>query len=103
ATLNAPAPPGLLPDRVWLRSTTDTMNRRYYFATRGGQIYFKPNVERTGTDGPWRALPLPACFAGDVQAISADDDEMLAIESQRRIYTTDCALRDPALFTQTSS
>src|SRR5256885_5213032 len=40
------APPGLLPDRVGLRSTTDTMNRRWYFATRGGRIYFKPNGER---------------------------------------------------------
>jgi hypothetical protein len=101
AALNAPAPTGL-PDRVWLRSTTDTLNRRYYFATRDGQIYFKPNAERTGTDGPWRALPVPACFAGDVQAISADDDEMLAIDSQQRIYTMDGALSDPALFNWTS-
>src|SRR5437763_4639526 len=88
------APPGVLPDRVWLRSTTDTMNRRWYFATRGGRIYFKPNAERTGTDGPWRELRLPACFAGDVQAISTDDDEMLALDSQRRIYTMDSALSD---------
>jgi hypothetical protein len=102
AGVNAPAPTGLLPDRVWLRSTTDTMNRRYYFATRAGQIYFKPNAERTGTDGPWRALPVPACIAGDVQAISADDDEMLAIDSQRRIYTMDGALSDPGLFNWTS-
>jgi hypothetical protein len=102
SALNAGVPSGSLPDRVWLRSTTDTFNRRYYFALRGGQIYFKPNVERTGTDGPWRALPVPACFAGDVQAISADDDEMLAIDSQRRIYTMDGALSDPALFNWTS-
>jgi hypothetical protein len=100
--MNAPAPAGLLPDRVWLRSTTDTMNLRYYFATRGGQIYFKPNVERAGADGPWRTLAVPACFAGDVRAISADDDEMLAIDSHRRIYTMDGALSDPALFNWTS-
>jgi hypothetical protein len=102
AALNTPAVAGALPDRVWLRSTTDTFNRRYYFAARGGQIYFKPNVERTGTDGSWRALPLPPCFAGDVQAISADDDEMLAIDSQRRIYSMDGALSDPAMFNWTS-
>src|SRR4051812_772304 len=96
------APPGLLPDRVWLRSTADTMNRRWYFATRDGRIYLKPNVERAGRDGPWRELPLPACFAGDVQAISTDDDEMLAIDSQRRVYTMDGALSDPAAFNWTS-
>src|SRR5437870_5498680 len=96
AALYPPAPAGLLPDRVWLRSTTDTMNRRWYFATREGRIYFKPNVERAGTDGPWRELRLPACFAGDVQAISTDDDEMLAVDQTGRIYTMDSALSDPA-------
>ena len=102
SSLYPTAPPGLLPDRVWLRSTSDTMNRRWYFATRAGRIWFKPNVERSGADGPWRELPLPACFAGDVQAISLDDDEMLAIDSQRRVYTMDGALSDPAAFNWTS-
>jgi hypothetical protein len=43
-------------------------------------------------------LPLPLCFAGDVKAIAADDDELVALDSARRIFTMDGALGDPLLF-----
>ena len=47
-------------------------------------------------------MPLPACFAGRVAAISADDDEMIALDDARRVYTMDNALKDGTLFNWTS-
>src|SRR3954451_24064095 len=82
-----PVPAGL-PARVDLRSTTRTFNRRYAFALRDGHIYF-----REQPSGAWRALPVPACFDGDVRGISVDDDELVAIDSVRHVFTMDGALR----------
>ncbi|MDO8188577.1 hypothetical protein Q5424_24345 [Conexibacter sp. JD483] len=93
------APAGLLPARVDLRGATESFNQRYQFATRGGQLYV---AERAGSAAPatadWRALPLPGCFAGRVASISADDDELIAIDRDRRVFTLDNALKGPDLF-----
>lgn len=93
----AAAPAGLLPERVALRTASETFNRRYEFATRAGRIY-----GRNRGGGPWREMPLPACFAGRVAAISLDDDEMIALDTARRVYTMDNALKDGTLFNWTS-
>jgi hypothetical protein len=92
------APEGLLPAHVYLRTQTETFNRKYEFATRGGEIYGRP---RNSVD-PWRELPLPLCFDGRVGSISLDDDEMIALDDARRVYTMDNALKDPASFNWTS-
>jgi hypothetical protein len=89
-----PAPAGLLPAEVHFRGPRESFNRVYEFAARGGEIY----VRKRGSQDPWRRMPLPACFAGKVAAISADDDEMIALDTARRIYTMDNALKDGALF-----
>lgn len=89
------APQGLLPERVFLRGTQESFNARYSFATRDGEIYAAP---RDGAAPGWRRLPLPDCFAGRVAAISADDDELVAIDAERRIFTMDNALKGPDLF-----
>ena len=93
------APRGLLPPQIYLRTKRDTFNRRYFFATRGGSIYVQ---QRTGTDHRWHALILPPCFAGRVSSISVDDDEMIALDGSRRIFTMDNALKDASLFNWTS-
>ena len=93
------APAGLLPARVDLRTATETFNRRYAFAIRRGGIYVRA---REGATGPWRELPLPPCFAGRVASISADDDELIAVDDARRVYTMDNALEDASLFDWTS-
>src|SRR4051812_40194547 len=90
-----PVPAGL-PARVDLRSTTRTFNRRYAFALRDGHIYF-----REQPSGAWRALSVPACFDGDVRGISVDDDELVAIDSMRHVFTMDGALRDTVWFNWT--
>ena len=81
-----------------MRTATQTFNRRYEFATRGGEIYGRTR----GSDGPWRQLPLPLCFAGQVASISLDDDELIALDTARRVYTMDNALKDASLFNWTS-
>src|SRR3954454_1003331 len=66
-----------LPREFPLRTTHETFNRLYAFVTRNGTIYARPRTEGTSA---WRELPLPPCFAGRMSAISADDDEMIALD-----------------------
>src|SRR3954451_819639 len=95
AIAGGPVPAGL-PARVDLRSLTRTFNRRYAFALLDGHVYFRPVA---GT--AWRRLPVPSCFDGDVRAISVDDDELLAVDSARHVFTMDGALRDTVWFNWT--
>src|SRR3954447_15983901 len=90
-----PVPAGL-PRRVDLRSTTRTFNRRYAFVLRDGHVYY-----RAQPGGAWARLHVPACFDGDVRGVSVDDDELIAIDRARHIFTMDGALRAPALFNWT--
>ena len=94
----APAELGL-PLKFPLRSTTETFNRRYSFVLRGGRIYVRSREDATS---PWREMPLPACFAGRVSAISVDDDEMIALDQARRVYTMDNALKGGVQFNWSS-
>jgi hypothetical protein len=92
------APAGLLPAAVHLRTPSQSFNRLYEFATDGGRIYARAR----DSSGPWRQMPLPLCFDGRVAAISADDDELIALDTSRRVYTMDNALKDASLFNWTS-
>jgi hypothetical protein len=99
AATNAPRS---LPSRLVLRTSRTTFNRRYWFALDHGRIWYRSNADMTGIAQPWTELPTPACFQGQVAGISADDDELLAVDSDRRVYTMDGALGDPLLFNWTS-
>jgi hypothetical protein len=90
------APAGLLPKRVYLRTATESFNRRYAFATRHGAMYAQV------PGGQWRQMPLPLCFAGRVKSISVDDDELIALDDSRRIFTMDNALKDASSFNWSS-
>lgn len=92
------APKNLLPASVELRTANETFNRRYEFATREGRIFGR---NRAG-GGAWREMTLPLCFAGRVASISLDDDELIALDTARRIYTMDNALKDATLFNWSS-
>jgi hypothetical protein len=94
-----PAPAGLLPDELHLRTASETFNRRYAFATRAGTIYAQA---REGSDRSWHELQLPPCFAGRVASISVDDDELIALDTARRVFTMDGALKDASAFNWTS-
>ncbi len=92
------AAPGLLPEAVPMRTEAATFNRLYEFATAGGAIYGRV---RDGVD-PWREVPVPLCFAGRVDSISLDDDELIALDTTGRIFGMDNVLKDPATFNWTA-
>lgn len=89
------AAPRGLPAQVYLRTEQQTFNRRYQFAVARHTIWFKSN---SGIKEPWAHLPVPACFEGKVESISVDDDELIAVDTDRWVYGMDAALRDPAYF-----
>ena len=80
-----------LPEQVHLRSTTESFNRRWSFATRDGNVYVK---EATALGG-WRTVALPGCLAGTIAGVSADDDEVMLIDHDGRFITMDHALSAP--------
>ncbi|WP_077040307.1 hypothetical protein [Rhodococcus sp. MTM3W5.2] len=80
-----------LPDQIHFRTSTETFNRRWSFTARDGGIY----VKEAAAQGGWRSMPLPGCLAGKVVGVSADDDEVLAVDRDGRFYTLDHALRAP--------
>ncbi|MGB2254051.1 MAG: hypothetical protein ACPH56_03420 [Spongiibacter marinus] len=97
----SPEVPEGFPERVHLRSDTATFNRKYQFYLHEGRVWYKKNaaVEEAG---PWLAVPMPACLAGTLIGISADDDELIAIRENGDIYGLDNILKDPLLFNWTS-
>jgi hypothetical protein len=92
------APEGLLPAAVDLRTPTQSFNRLYEFALAEGKIYARAR-ESTAA---WRQMPLPLCFDGRVASISLDDDELIALDTARRVYTMDNALKDATAFNWTN-
>ncbi|PVZ72499.1 hypothetical protein [Pelagibaculum spongiae] len=91
-----------LPEHVWLKSYTESFNRMWYSAARDGQIFIKPNYWQSGLMGNWQQLELPKDLAGDVQEISSDDEYIVAIDSEQRIWTMKKGLKDdPSKFTWT--
>lgn len=93
-----PDAPAALPDAVHLRGMTETSNRQYWFALHEGSLWFRPNLEETGVDGGWGRVPTPDCLDGRIVAISADDDELVALDARRTIHQLDQVLADPALW-----
>jgi hypothetical protein len=91
------APAGL-PDQVVFRTDRQSFNRRYQFAVADGTIWYKSNTAVTGIVEPWAHLPVPACFEGKVAGLSADDDELIAVDTDRWVYGLDGALRSPTYF-----
>ena len=92
------APEGLLPEAVHMRTPAQSFNRLYEFALRDGRIYARAR----DAGGPWRQMPLPLCLDGRVQSIAADDDELIALDNARRVYSMDNALKDATLFNWTN-
>ncbi|WP_156094779.1 hypothetical protein [Nocardia lijiangensis] len=80
-----------LPTQVYFRTTAESFNRRWAFATRDGHVY----VKESAAHGGWRTVELPGCLAGRVVGVSADDDEVMAIDRDGRFFTMDHALSAP--------
>ena len=81
----APVIPG---EHVFFRGNQASHNSRYYARIVEGDIQVKPNVQRTGLDGPWVVLTgLPSGLLGEVTELAMDDEHIIALNSQRQIYT----------------
>ncbi|MFI2279302.1 hypothetical protein [Nocardia beijingensis] len=80
-----------LPDQVYFRTTSESFNRRWTFAHRDGHVYVKEAAARGG----WRTVALPGCLEGRVVGVSADDDEVMMLDTDGRFFTMDHALSAP--------
>ena len=87
-----------LPEKIFLRSTSETFNKAWYAVAKDGNIWVKPNIELSGKAGDWQMLDLIDGLAGDVTEIALDDEYMIALNSSRQIYTMDNALKDVCQF-----
>lgn len=94
--------PSDLPDDVHLRTDTESYNRRYLFALRGGRVWYKSNPAFGPEQPEWTAAPMPACLVDTLIGIAADDDELVAIRRNGDIYGMDNVLKAPLLFNWTS-
>lgn len=83
-----------LPTQVPLRTSTTSFNRLFEFALDRGRLFARGR----GSGDPWRQVPLPPCIDGRLSGIAADDDELVALDGGRRIFTMDNALKDPHLW-----
>lgn len=80
--------PGDVPEDIYFRDNQVSLNSRYYIAAYDGDIWIKPNRQFTGEEGPWRKLKgLPRGLEGQVAEISMDDEHILALNSERQVYT----------------
>ncbi|QLY31576.1 hypothetical protein H0264_04355 [Nocardia huaxiensis] len=80
-----------LPEQIYFRTSAESFNRRWSFSARDGHIY----VKEAAAQGGWRNLPLPGCMEGRIAGVSADDDEVMAIDRDGRFFTMDHALSAP--------
>ncbi len=91
--------PSDLPEKVYFKGNKESMNSRYYAVLRDGNIWVKPNVERTGVKGKWEMLEnLPAGLDGQVTEIAMDDEHIIALNKERQIYTMWNALDEISKF-----
>lgn len=89
---------GPLPDRIVLKTRTESFTDEWYFAIRDGRIYYKPNSEKTGKDEAWKLLNgtgLPANPGNSkftnpsrINEISAEFYHLIAISEKGTIYDT---------------
>ncbi|MCF8587437.1 hypothetical protein [Gordonia liuliyuniae] len=87
------------PKHVELRTETTQFNLHWEFALVGRRLITRPR----GTDGPWRAVPLPSCLQNRLVAISLDDDELVGVDRRGWIYTMDNVNQSPRLWNWTSA
>lgn len=89
---------GPLPDRVQLKTRTESFTDDWYFAIRDGRIFYKPNQEKTGIKEAWKPLNgtgLPANPNNSkftppncISEISAEHYHLIAISDKGTIYDT---------------
>ncbi|NLU84641.1 hypothetical protein HCA44_17850 [Rhodococcus sp. HNM0569] len=94
---------GPAPGSVELRSQTTGFNKFWEFALVGPDLLTRPRFGGADHTEPWRYVPMPECMRGTLAGISADDDELVAVDHDGWIYTMDNASQFPLLWNWTSA
>ncbi|WP_232678559.1 hypothetical protein [Nocardioides sp. R-C-SC26] len=79
-----------LPRRVWFKDGRHAISNTWAFALRDGDLFVAP-AER-GVVGPgerWRRVVLPACLAGRVAHVSADNRLLTVQTADGQVYSND--------------
>lgn len=93
-----------LPDIVHLKTNTLSYNSRYYYGVLDGELWIKPNVERTSSDGPWERVPLTPELEGRVSMVSVDDHGLVVFDTDQRLtWSMNEALNVPMIPKWTTS
>jgi len=87
--INAADPaPVIEGDHVIFRGNKASHNSKYYARLIQGEIWVSPNTMRTGETGPWEKLAdLPDDLEGDIIEFAMDDEHIIALNSERQVYT----------------
>ncbi|WP_305095397.1 hypothetical protein [Prescottella sp. R16] len=92
------------PSSVELRTQTTQFNKFWDFAlVDDGALLTRPRAWNGENAEPWRYVPLPDCLRGTLVGISADDDELVALDADGWIYTMDNASQTPLTWNWTSA
>lgn len=75
-----------LSEDVSFRGNQQSFNQSYDSALTQGDIYVREKNAEADTR-VWQKLELPAGLAGDVVELSSDDEYIMAINSQRELYS----------------
>jgi len=84
------------PEKIYLKTATQSFNSRYYFVLRDHRIWCKPNEETTGKKGEWElflgtGVPFGKQVvrfgeAGKIAAISSDGMYLIALSEDGCFY-----------------
>ncbi|CAM2845118.1 hypothetical protein RHDE110596_03695 [Prescottella defluvii] len=91
------------PLSVELRTQTTQFNKFWDFSLVDGALLTRPRVWTGSNPEEWRYAPLPECLRNRLVGISADDDELAAIDADGWIYTMDNASQTPLTWNWTSA
>lgn len=73
-------------DAVYFRGNQASFNTRYDARIAHGAIQVKEKASQ-GATAPWVTLELPDGLAGEVTELAMDDEHIIALNSERQIYT----------------
>lgn len=79
------------PEDSHIRTEQINFNRVFDFAIKDGSL-----IVRNHRDATWHWVPLHPCLSGKIVALSSDDDEVLLVDEQRRMYTLDRVTSHPS-------
>ncbi|NKR30165.1 hypothetical protein GS504_02685 [Rhodococcus hoagii] len=91
------------PTSVELRTETTQFNKFWDFALIDGDLLTRRRSWSGPSSESWRHVRLPECLHGRLVGISADDDELAAVDTAGWIYTMDNATQGPLFWNWTSA